>query len=110
MPAFRDALARRRAEVEKTREGIEALGLPIRKKPTPGTPSHGPAPATTKGSTFDYDVALSFAGEDRAFVEEAAKQLRAANVRVFYDLPICGARTLLTTLPHGVASPPLRDG
>jgi TIR domain-containing protein len=86
MPAFRDALARRRAEVEKTREGIEALGLPIRKKPTPGTPSHGPAPATTKGSTFDYDVALSFAGEDRAFVEEAAKQLRAANVRVFYDL------------------------
>lgn len=34
---------------------------------------------------FDYDVALSFAGEDRAFVEKCAEILRALNINVFYD-------------------------
>ena len=32
-----------------------------------------------------YDVALSFAGEDRAYAEEVAKALRSLGVRVFYD-------------------------
>jgi hypothetical protein len=32
-----------------------------------------------------YDVALSFAGEDRTFVELVAKHLKERNVRVFYD-------------------------
>jgi hypothetical protein len=34
---------------------------------------------------FHYDVALSFAGEDREYVEAVAKALRAKNTRVFYD-------------------------
>jgi hypothetical protein len=34
---------------------------------------------------YDYDVALSFAGEDRKYVEMVAKSLKAARVRVFYD-------------------------
>jgi hypothetical protein len=34
---------------------------------------------------FEFDVALSFAGEDRSFVEKVAKVLRDANIRVFYD-------------------------
>jgi hypothetical protein len=33
----------------------------------------------------EFDIALSFAGEDRALVEEIANQLKAARVRVFYD-------------------------
>ncbi|MDX7839450.1 TIR domain-containing protein [Aeromonas caviae] len=33
-----------------------------------------------------YHIALSFAGEDRAYVEEVANHLRAANVDVFYDM------------------------
>ncbi len=33
----------------------------------------------------DFDVALSFAGEDRAYVEEVAHILRAMGLRVFYD-------------------------
>jgi hypothetical protein len=33
-----------------------------------------------------FDVALSFAGEDRAYVEMVAEQLRARGVSVFYDL------------------------
>jgi hypothetical protein len=33
----------------------------------------------------EYDVALSFAGEDRAYVEQVAQTLRTAGIRVFYD-------------------------
>jgi len=36
-------------------------------------------------SLEEFDVCLSFAGEQRYFVEEVAKELRQANVRVFYD-------------------------
>lgn len=32
-----------------------------------------------------YDVALSFAGEDRSYVEETAKILKRRGVRTFYD-------------------------
>lgn len=33
----------------------------------------------------DYDIALSFAGEDRAYVEAVSKALISAGVSVFYD-------------------------
>lgn len=36
-------------------------------------------------SQFDYEVALSFAGEDRRYAEELARALQARNVKVFYD-------------------------
>jgi hypothetical protein len=35
--------------------------------------------------TFQYDVALSFAGEDREYVEEVASILKSLGIRVFYD-------------------------
>ena len=34
---------------------------------------------------FEYDVALSFAGEDRSIVEEVARHLKANATKVFYD-------------------------
>lgn len=34
---------------------------------------------------YEFDVAISFAGEDRAFAEAVAEGLRAAGVNVFYD-------------------------
>lgn len=34
---------------------------------------------------YKHDVALSFAGEDRKYVEQVAKTLEANNIRVFYD-------------------------
>lgn len=37
------------------------------------------------GKKFDYDVVLSFAGEDRKYVEEVANCLLYENIRVFYD-------------------------
>ncbi|HWQ92239.1 MAG TPA: TIR domain-containing protein [Clostridia bacterium] len=36
-------------------------------------------------SKFDYDVCLSFAGEDRTYVSRLADALRERGVRVFYD-------------------------
>ena len=36
-------------------------------------------------ATFEYDVCLSFAGEQRSYVEAVAKSLREREVRVFYD-------------------------
>ena len=36
-------------------------------------------------ATPDFDVALSFAGEDREYVDRVAHHLRENNVRVFYD-------------------------
>jgi hypothetical protein len=37
------------------------------------------------GVMFRYDVALSFAGEDREYVEAVAESLRDRGFRVFYD-------------------------
>lgn len=34
---------------------------------------------------FDYDVALSFAGEDRAYVNVIANELKSKGIKVFYD-------------------------
>ena len=35
--------------------------------------------------TYEFNVAVSFAGEDREFVEEVVAQLKQAGLRVFYD-------------------------
>ena len=34
---------------------------------------------------FDYDVALSYSGEDRSYAEDLAKELKKGKVEVFYD-------------------------
>lgn len=36
--------------------------------------------------TFDYDIALSFAGEDRIYADDLANRLKAKGVKVFYDI------------------------
>jgi hypothetical protein len=36
-------------------------------------------------TTPDFDVALSFAGEDREYVDHVARRLRESDIRVFYD-------------------------
>ena len=35
--------------------------------------------------TFEYDVCLSFAGEDRPYVEKVVETLKVGGIRVFYD-------------------------
>jgi hypothetical protein len=36
--------------------------------------------------TFDYDIALSFAGEDRIYADDLANRLKAKGLKVFYDI------------------------
>ena len=38
-----------------------------------------------KATSFEYDVCLSFAGEDRIYVRLVADILKSKGVRVFYD-------------------------
>lgn len=38
-----------------------------------------------EGAKMEYDIALSFAGEDRSYVEVVANLLLKKKVRVFYD-------------------------
>ena len=46
---------------------------------------HPPRKPTARAQTYDYDVALSFAGEDRPYVEDLASFLREIGIKVFYD-------------------------
>jgi len=84
-------LTRRHEELDHTKQKIQSLGLPVRQRvvppatqPQPQQETSGPrqkAPATPK----EYDVALSFAGENREYVEKVAETLRTTGVKVFYD-------------------------
>jgi hypothetical protein len=60
-------------------------GLEYPATSVPFSKSSGGVMATNSLSRFEYDVALSFAGEDRAYVEDIAARLKGLNVRVFYD-------------------------
>ena len=39
-----------------------------------------------RNNSYEYDVALSFAGENRAYVEAVANSLKNRGISVFYDL------------------------
>jgi hypothetical protein len=54
-------------------------------KTSEGQPSSGSGAAAGHQKPPAYDVALSFAGEDRDYVAEVARLLRDQNVKVFYD-------------------------
>ena len=46
----------------------------------------GDRPGTAEEPNVElFDVALSFAGEDRAYVEQTAAVLRRMGLRIFYD-------------------------
>jgi TIR domain-containing protein len=45
----------------------------------------GPAPSESPKPTKRYEIALSFAGEDRPFIEAVAFNLRSLGVTLFYD-------------------------
>lgn len=49
---------------------------------------------------YEYDIGLSFAGEQRGYVEDFARDLQSRGVRVFYDdyeKAGCGAKTCTPT-------------
>ncbi len=83
---------KRRDEIAKTKTALADLGYPVRKDALPGERTTQTNAATIakrkqkrKDANREYDVALSFAGEDREYVDEVAKILDRTQVSVFYD-------------------------
>lgn len=92
-PEAQDGVRRRHEELEVAAKQVEELGIPVRTaKPSrprtveqKATTTTQNSPRSSAPSDMEYDVALSFAGEDREYVEKVAALLHDADVRVFYD-------------------------
>jgi hypothetical protein len=67
---IRDLESRRRS----LQSPVEAVSAPV-----------GSAESARTPSNFEYDVCLSFAGEERSYVEMVARGLKEQGLRVFYD-------------------------
>lgn len=86
------AVIARRAELAKTSEDVAALGYPLRDSVSEHHVGSalGQEPVEARKKRRDdagrkYDVALSFAGEDREYVEAVAARLVEEGISVFYD-------------------------
>lgn len=85
----REAEKRRRADIdhlkqmERERRSVTALPEGFAARPRAGVLSR--TPTQHSGPTETYDVCLSFAGEQRDYVEMIAAQLKKAGRKVFYD-------------------------
>lgn len=88
-------LAARKQRLEESQKNVTDLGFKVRQKAMSEEPAkveakNKPKPRSksrkaTPNGAQEYDVALSYAGEDRGYVERVATLLREAGVRVFYD-------------------------
>lgn len=86
-PQAKEKIVGRKARIEQMYQGVESLGVPIKRtaiaqggRPAPVRPEDAKATRVER-----YDVALSFAGENRPYVEEVAERLKSSGVSVFYD-------------------------
>ena len=81
---------RRYRDVESVDDLVGRTLAASKPNPAPGpAASPSPEPAVAAQSvdpdTEGFDVALSFAGEEREYVERVAERLRAIGISVFYD-------------------------
>jgi hypothetical protein len=88
--SVRQRVTQRRGELDREKEQVASLGFKVRgAKPATSQTDTPEARATHRQrarekAKREYDVALSFAGEDRDYVEKVAEGLKAAGVSVFY--------------------------
>jgi hypothetical protein len=83
-----DAVKRRGTERSKHEQLGSAFDFPLEesREPVLAKGAHGGSPRRSEPTNhFEYDVALSFAGEDRTHAEALAMAIRSAGFRVFYD-------------------------
>jgi TIR domain len=91
--AVKERVQRRRSELNKTQADLVDLGYPVRLQGQSKAQKEGlsaEAVAARRGSIRQrkhkkYDVALSFAGENREYVHQVAQCLVGLSVTVFYD-------------------------
>jgi hypothetical protein len=90
----RQRIVERRRDLRKSADDLASLGFRVGPKtqdtqeppkPIAAPKSTAAREATRKKARRSYDVALSFAGEDREYVEQVAAQLKSLDVTVFYD-------------------------
>lgn len=84
------AVNSRSSRLAQAAEGLAELGIPVRRAEPARVrvdvvDSSDPTPTGNTEEGRSYDVALSFAGEDRGYVEAVAEFLRDRGVHVFYD-------------------------
>jgi hypothetical protein len=81
----------RKSKVEEKKQFVSDLGFPIRTKvEKEHQPKSEPSVIKTKStkvknSNINYDLAISFAGEDRAIAEQIAEKLKSLGYKIFYD-------------------------
>jgi hypothetical protein len=81
----------RRSDLNKTKEDVASLGFKVRGTEAAPVQKAATEPlAELRKRSRDkakrvYDVALSFAGEDRDYVEKVAENLKTMGITVFYD-------------------------
>jgi hypothetical protein len=86
-----EAVNQRIARLNAAAEGLASLGLPVRNVRTLrfdalAVAEVSNAPENQRIPNEDsYDVALSFAGEDRQYVQQVAKTVVESGARVFFD-------------------------
>jgi hypothetical protein len=88
--AIVERVNQRAARLDAASEGLASLGLPIRQVRSTTVdallvPTDVALSRSGRPPAHPYDVALSFAGEDRPYVHEVAEHLKNAGARVFYD-------------------------
>ena len=87
----RGEVSQRRSTLQRRKSDIESLGYAVHTGQTkiPASPPADPVierKASRAKVKRTYDVALSFAGEDRPYVDQVARALEALGISVFYDL------------------------
>jgi hypothetical protein len=87
--AVEGAVNARASRLAAASAGLAALGLPVRAQ-APARVSRARPEITSSSASQaeenqEYDVALSFAGEDRRYVQEVAAHLTSAGITVFFD-------------------------
>lgn len=91
MATVQESVNQRIARLNAASEGLSQLGLPVRNLAAVRLDAQLVAPATPSGSArprddaAQFDVARSFAGEDRPYVQQVATALADAGARVFFD-------------------------
>ena len=80
----------RRRRLAELQQGTDSLGITIRRPGAPAAVVSGTVSSISRSSRATapskfYDVALSSAGEDRAYVEQVATGSKTSGVEVFYD-------------------------
>jgi|RhiMetdeSRZDD1v2_1073273.scaffolds.fasta_scaffold77449_3 hypothetical protein len=75
----------RKAKAETKNARARSASRPGRGRKTTVRPSRR-VKTPVRALDFEYDVCLSFAGENRSYVTRVAMYLKAKGVRVFYDL------------------------